>query len=79
MEPVAPESLEECAGPRGAYMFGTSVLFCMTTALAAGGEGIGTCGLPESRLRALCEEAGFATFGRLPLEDPGRGVYVARV
>jgi 2-polyprenyl-3-methyl-5-hydroxy-6-metoxy-1,4-benzoquinol methylase len=79
VEPLAPESLEDCAGPQGAYMYGTSVLYCLTTALAAGGEGTGTCGMPESRLRQLCLEAGFAEFERLPLEDVGRGVYVARV
>jgi 2-polyprenyl-3-methyl-5-hydroxy-6-metoxy-1,4-benzoquinol methylase len=42
----------------GAFGYGASVNYCMTTALAAGGEGTGTC-LGERRLRAFAAEAGF--------------------
>ncbi len=78
LEPLAEQSLEECMGPRGAYLYGTSTLYCMTTSLAAGGVGLGTCGLPESRLHALGAEAGFGTIRRLPLDDPGRAMYALR-
>jgi 2-polyprenyl-3-methyl-5-hydroxy-6-metoxy-1,4-benzoquinol methylase len=43
----------------GAFGYGASVNYCMTTALAVGGEGTGTC-LGERRLRALATEAGFS-------------------
>ena len=32
------------------YMFyGFSVFYCMTTSLANGGAGLGTCGMPEAK------------------------------
>lgn len=43
----------------GAFGYGASVNYCMTTALAVGGEGTGTC-MGERRLRAMAEEAGFS-------------------
>ena len=38
--------------------YGFSVFYCMTTSLAHGGEGLGTCGMPEAKVRELCTEAG---------------------
>jgi hypothetical protein len=32
----------------------------MSVSLAEGGEGLGTYGLPESRMRKLCADAGFS-------------------
>jgi SAM-dependent methyltransferase len=78
VEPLPEESLEACIGPHGAYMYGTSVLYCLPTSLAEGGAGLGSCGLPESRLRALCQEAGFSDVHRAPMDDPGHGVYEIR-
>jgi 2-polyprenyl-3-methyl-5-hydroxy-6-metoxy-1,4-benzoquinol methylase len=48
----------------GAFGYAASVNYCMTTALAIGGEGTGTC-LGERRLRALAAEAGFSDVRRL--------------
>jgi hypothetical protein len=42
----------------------------MTTSLAAGGEGLGTMGLTESKLRDLCRQAGFSSLRRIPLAEP---------
>jgi hypothetical protein len=50
----------------------------MTTSLAHGGEGLGTCGPPEAKLRELCDDAGFSDVRRLPLEDPFNNVYEVR-
>ena len=47
----------------------------MTTSLAHGGEGLGTVGLPESKLRELCIEAGFREVRRVPLENPFNNLY----
>ena len=45
---------------RSAALFhAISLFYCMTTSLAHGGAGLGTLGLPESRLRELCLDVGF--------------------
>jgi hypothetical protein len=38
-------------------LYGFSVLYCRTAALAHGGAGPGTLGLPEARLRTLADAA----------------------
>jgi 2-polyprenyl-3-methyl-5-hydroxy-6-metoxy-1,4-benzoquinol methylase len=67
--------LEENMGPLGAMFHGFSVLYCMTTSLAHGGAGLGTVGLPESKLRELATDAGFASVRRVPLENPFNNLY----
>ena len=62
-------------GPLAAMFYGFSVLYCMTTSLANNGDGLGTCGLPEAKLRELCEKAGFSKVRRVPLEDPFNNLY----
>ena len=56
-------------------LYGVSVFYCMTTSLAHGGEGLGTVGLPEAKVRELSLEAGFSAVRRLPIEDPFSIVY----
>jgi 2-polyprenyl-3-methyl-5-hydroxy-6-metoxy-1,4-benzoquinol methylase len=69
------DKLEDNAGPMGAMFHSVSILYCMTTSLAHEGEGLGTVGLPESKLRELCDEAGFGDVRRVPLEDPFNNLY----
>lgn len=69
------DRLEENAGPLGALFFGFSIFYCMTTSLAGGGAGLGTCGFSEAVVRRLCDEAGFGSVRRLPLENPFNNVY----
>jgi SAM-dependent methyltransferase len=69
------DRLEQNAGPLGALFYSCSVLLCMTLSLAEDGAGFGTMGLPETRLRALAEEAGFSHIRRLPLENPFNTLY----
>jgi 2-polyprenyl-3-methyl-5-hydroxy-6-metoxy-1,4-benzoquinol methylase len=78
LEANCSERLEENTGPLGAMLYGFSVLYCVTTSLAAGGEGLGAMGLPERKLRELCAEAGFASVRRVPLEDPFNSLYENR-
>ncbi len=47
-------------GPLTLLRWGFSLLYCMSVSLAEGGEGLGTYGLPESRMRKLCADAGFS-------------------
>jgi 2-polyprenyl-3-methyl-5-hydroxy-6-metoxy-1,4-benzoquinol methylase len=69
------EKLEENVGPLGAFFYGASVLYCMTTSLAHDGEGLGTLGLHEPKVRELCAEAGFSSVQRVPLENPFNNLY----
>ena len=47
----------------------------MTSSLAEHGEGLGTMGMPESKVRALCAEAGFSKVQRVPMENPFNSLY----
>ena len=48
----------------GAFGYSASTNYCMTQALAAGGEGTGTC-MSETKARELAAEAGFTHFRRI--------------
>jgi SAM-dependent methyltransferase len=69
------DTVEANAGPLGAFFYSASVLYCMTTSLSQGGEGLGTAGLPESKVRELCAEAGFGSVRRVPLENPFNSLF----
>jgi len=73
------DKLQENAGPLGALFHGFSVLYCMTTSLSRGGAGLGTVGLPESKLKELATEAGFVDVRRVPLENPFNNLYEVTV
>jgi 2-polyprenyl-3-methyl-5-hydroxy-6-metoxy-1,4-benzoquinol methylase len=62
-------------GPVAAMFYGFSVLYCMTTSLADGGAGLGTCGMPEAKVRELATAAGFSRVERVPVEDPLNVLY----
>lgn len=68
----------ENVGPLATVMYGCSLLYCLTTSLAHDGSGLGTCGLPPAEVRELCRRAGFASVGRLPIEDPFNALYDVR-
>ncbi len=63
-------------GPMAVFKFCASLHYCMTTAMANGGEGLGTCGLPEARVAELCREAGFQSTRRVPIEHPFNSLFV---
>ncbi|MBA2326046.1 MAG: methyltransferase domain-containing protein [Actinobacteria bacterium] len=69
------DNLEENFGPLGAAFHGCSVLYCMTTSLANGGEGLGTVGLHPPKLEELATEAGFSSMQIAPLENPFNNLY----
>ncbi len=69
------DKLEENAGLIGTLFYGVSVLYCMTTSLAEHGEGLGTLGLPEAKMRELAAEAGFGDVKRFPTEVPFKALY----
>ncbi|HZU01889.1 MAG TPA: methyltransferase domain-containing protein [Ktedonobacteraceae bacterium] len=75
LEINSSDKLEENAGPLGSFFYSVSVLYCMTTSLAGHGEGLGTVGLPPSKVQEMCLEAGFSSVRRLPIENPFNHVF----
>jgi hypothetical protein len=67
--------LDQNLGPLCSLFYGCSVLYCMTTSLAHGGAGLGTCGLHEPMLREIGGAAGFRRIHRVPLENPFNNLY----
>ena len=65
----------ENAGPLGTLLYGISVLYCMSTSLAHGGAGLGTCGCPPKKVQELCAQAGFSSVRQLPIENPVNVLY----
>lgn len=62
-----------------AMAYSMSVFACMSSSLSEpGGAGLGTCGLPEPKMRQLVTDAGFTRFRTLPLEHPVNAFYEAR-
>jgi SAM-dependent methyltransferase len=62
-------------GPIASLLYGFSILYCMTTSLAEGGEGLGTLGLPEPVLGQLAAKAGFAQVRRVEMDNPFNSLY----
>ena len=69
------DKLEQMIGPLGTMFHGFSLMYCMTTSLAAGGAGLGTCGLHEKKLNELSREVGFSSVRRVPLDNPFNNLY----
>jgi hypothetical protein len=59
-------------------MYGISIVYCMTTSLAHGGAGLGTCGMPAARVAELCRAAGFSAVDRVENQDPFNSLYVVK-
>lgn len=77
VEPAAGDTLQENLHAGGALFYSMSTLHCMTVSLADGGEGLGTAYGPR-RAEALCREAGFGRFRRLPIQNPFNAFYEVR-
>jgi 2-polyprenyl-3-methyl-5-hydroxy-6-metoxy-1,4-benzoquinol methylase len=78
LEMNSADDPDQNVGPLATLLYGVSIVYCMTTSLAHGGAGLGTCGLPAARVQELCEGAGFATVQQLDLHDPFNSLYVVR-
>ncbi|KKL69413.1 hypothetical protein LCGC14_2115220, partial [marine sediment metagenome] len=52
--------------------------YCMTQSLSQGGEGLGTMGLPPSKLRELCMESGFSEVKEIPINNPLNILYLIK-
>lgn len=76
MDVVCEDDPADNEGPMAIFKFCASLHYCMTTAMANGGEGLGTCGFPEARVREFCGDAGFRSVRRVPIEHPLNALYV---
>ncbi len=78
VEPRASSRLEANLGnPFAPYIYGTSVLHCMTVSLAEGGAGLGTA-WGEELARRMLAEAGFTSVETVPAPGPQNTIFVCR-
>lgn len=78
IEPRASSNLEDNIGnPFAPYMYGVSVLHCMTVSLAEGGAGLGTA-WGEQTGRRMLEEAGFTAIEVVEAPGPQNSIYICR-
>ena len=78
IEPKASSNLEDNIGnPFTPYMYGMSVLHCMTVSLAVGGAGLGTV-WGEQTARRMLAEAGFASVEVVAAPGPQNSIYICR-
>lgn len=78
VEPRASSDLAENLGnPFAAWMYGVSVLHCMTVSLAEGGAGLGTA-WGEQTARRFLAEAGFTSVEVVDAPGPQNSIYICR-
>jgi SAM-dependent methyltransferase len=76
LEPRAATRLEENVGnPFAPFLYGISVLHCMTVSLAEGGTGLGTA-WGEEKARQMLADAGFATVEVFEAPGPQNSIYI---
>jgi SAM-dependent methyltransferase len=78
LEPRASSRLEENIGnPFAPYMYGMSVLHCMTVSLAEGGTGLGTA-WGQQLARQMLAEAGFTAVDVVDAPGPQNSIFICR-
>jgi SAM-dependent methyltransferase len=78
VEPRASSKLEEDVdNPFAPWMYGFSVLHCMTVSLAEGGAGLGTA-WGEQTARRFLTEAGFTSVDAVDAPGPQNTIYICR-
>jgi SAM-dependent methyltransferase len=78
VEPRASSRLEDNVGnPFAPYMYGISVMQCMTVSLADGGAGLGTA-WGEQTARQMLEEAGFTHIEVVDAPGPQNSIFICR-
>ena len=78
IEPKASSNLEDNIGnPFAPYIYGMSVLHCMTVSLADGGAGLGTA-WGEQTARRMLAAAGFTSVEVVDAPGPQNSIYICR-
>ena len=65
----------ENTGAIATTMYGFSITYCVPSTLAAGGDALGTLGLPKGELAKLCAKAGFEEPSKIPTGHPLIALY----
>jgi hypothetical protein len=76
-EPNATHEPVQNRNPIGRLFHAISPLHCLTVSLAHGGAGLGTV-IGEAGARKLAQQAGFATFEKLPTNHPFNQFFACR-
>lgn len=69
---------EDNFSPIGTLLYSSSIVYCMTTSLASNGSGIGTLGMPPSKVKEYSEKAGFSHVKKLPVDNLFNVLYEVR-
>lgn len=69
------DKLEDNIGSFGTLFYGWSLYIVWLFPLELGGEGLGTAGLPESKMKEYCTRAGFKYIKKVPLDNPFNSLY----
>jgi hypothetical protein len=70
---------DNLAHPVAAMLYGNSIASCLPSGLSEpGGAGLGTLGLPPSRLERMCRQVGFTRFEIHDVGDPANLYYEVR-
>jgi SAM-dependent methyltransferase len=78
VEPRASSRLEEnVSNPFAPWLYGVSVLHCMTVSLAEGGAGLGTA-WGEQTARQFLVDAGFTSIEAVDAPGPQNTIYICR-
>ncbi len=78
VEPRASSELEDnIPNPFAPWMYGVSVLHCMTVSLAVGGVGLGTA-WGEQTARQYLSDAGFSSVDSVPAPGPQNTIFICR-
>ena len=78
IEPKASSNLEDNIGnPFAPYIYGISVLHCLTVSLAEGGAGLGTA-WGEQTARRMLATAGFTSVEVVDAPGPQNSIYICR-
>jgi len=78
VEPKASSRLEDNLGdPFAPYLYGVSVLHCLTVSLAEGGLGLGTA-WGEQTARRMLEAAGFTSIEVVDAPGPQNSIFICR-
>ena len=75
LELAGSDTFTENFGQLGQIYYGVSLLYCLSVSRAAGGPGLGSLGLTESRLAELAGKAGFSEVRRLTDVPPAHALY----
>lgn len=70
---------EDNFGQIGTLLYSWSIVYCMTTSLAENGLGLGTVGMPHSKVKEYCKRVGFNHVRKLSVDNPFNVLYEVKI